>query len=42
MDQGIRNVKDVPKRIDMFKSGLEKVGAKLINEYFLQLENMMA
>lgn len=34
MDQGIRNVKDVPKRIDMFKSGLEKVGAKLINEYF--------
>jgi len=33
-DQGIRNVKDVPKRIGIFKSELEKVGAKLINEYF--------
>ena len=33
-DQGIRNVKDVPKRIENFKSELEKVGAKLINEYF--------
>ncbi|HET9807980.1 MAG: GYD domain-containing protein [Deltaproteobacteria bacterium] len=32
-DQGIRNVKDVPKRIDTFKSELEKVGAKFINEY---------
>lgn len=33
-DQGIRNVKDVPKRIESFKSELEKVGAKFINEYF--------
>ena len=33
-DQRIRNVKDVPKRIENFKSELEKVGAKLINEYF--------
>ncbi|HJU59832.1 MAG TPA: GYD domain-containing protein [Nitrososphaeraceae archaeon] len=33
-EQGIRNVKDVPKRIENFKSELEKVGAKLINEYF--------
>ena len=32
-DQGIRNVKDVPERIDTFKSELEKVGAKFINEY---------
>ena len=32
-DQVIRNVKDVPKRIDTFKSELEKVGAKFINEY---------
>ena len=41
IEHGIRNVKDVPKRIDIFKSELEKVGAKLINEYFT-LENMMA
>jgi uncharacterized protein with GYD domain len=33
-DQGIRNVKDVPKRIESFKSELEKVDAKFINEYF--------
>ena len=33
-DQGIGNVKDVPKRIGIFKSELEKVGTKLINEYF--------
>ena len=33
-DQGIRNVKDVPKRIESFKSELEKVGGKFINEYF--------
>lgn len=33
-DQGIRNVKGIPKRIENFKSELEKVGAKFIKEYF--------
>ena len=33
-DQGIHNLKDVPKLIDIFKSKLEKTGAKFINEYF--------
>ena len=32
-DQGIRNVKESPKRLDDFKKALEAVGGKLIGFY---------
>ena len=34
-DQGIRAVKDWPKRLASFKTELEKVGGKLIAEYYI-------
>jgi uncharacterized protein with GYD domain len=33
-DQGIRAVKDSPKRLASFRAELEKVGGKLVGEYF--------
>jgi uncharacterized protein with GYD domain len=33
-DQGIRTVKDSPKRLASFKAELEKAGGKLIIEYY--------
>jgi uncharacterized protein with GYD domain len=33
-DQGIRNVKDSPKRAEDFKSSVEKAGGKLIGLYY--------
>ena len=33
-DQGIRNVKDSPKRAEAFRSALEKEGGKVINLYY--------
>jgi uncharacterized protein with GYD domain len=32
-DQGIRTVKDSPKRLASFRAELEKVGGKLVGEY---------
>ncbi len=32
-DQGIRNVKDSPKRLDDFKKALEAVGGKVVGFY---------
>lgn len=34
-DQGIKNVKDSPKRADAFKTAVEKTGGKLINLYYI-------
>ncbi len=34
-DQGIRAVKDSPKRLASFKAKLEKAGGKLIAEYYI-------
>ena len=33
-DQGIRSVKDSPKRLATFRAELEKVGGKLVGEYY--------
>ena len=33
-DQGVRAVKDSPKRLASFKVALEKAGGKLIGEYY--------
>jgi uncharacterized protein with GYD domain len=33
-DQGIRSVKDSPKRLASFRAQLEKVGGKLVGEYY--------
>jgi uncharacterized protein with GYD domain len=33
-DQGIRAVKDSPKRLASFRAELEKVGGKLVGEYY--------
>jgi len=33
-DQGIKNVKDSPKRVNIFKSKLENAGGKLIDTYY--------
>jgi uncharacterized protein with GYD domain len=33
-DQGIRTVKDSPKRLASFRAELEKVGGKLVGEYY--------
>lgn len=33
-DQGIRNYKDTAKRAEAFASGVEKLGAKLLNIYW--------
>ena len=33
-DEGIKNVKESPKRGDAFKSKLEKIGGKLIETYY--------
>ena len=33
-DQGIRNVKDAIKRFENYKTALEDVGGRLINEYY--------
>ena len=33
-DQGIKNVKDSPKRVNLFKSKLENVGGRLIDTYY--------
>ncbi len=33
-DQGIKNVKDSPKRVNIFKSKLENAGGKLIETYY--------
>ncbi len=33
-DQGIKNVKESPKRADAFKSKLENAGGKLIDTYY--------
>ena len=33
-DQGIKNVKDSPKRAEAFRSALEKKGGKVINLYY--------
>ena len=33
-DQGIKNVKDSPKRAEAFKSAVEKKGGKVINLYY--------
>jgi uncharacterized protein with GYD domain len=34
-DQGIRNIKDAPKRIQIMKNFVEKAGGKLISTYSL-------
>jgi uncharacterized protein with GYD domain len=34
-DQGIRNIKDAPKRIQIMKNFIEKAGGKLISTYSL-------
>ncbi len=33
-DQGIKNIKDSPKRAEAFKSEVEKKGGKVINLYY--------
>jgi uncharacterized protein with GYD domain len=33
-DQGIRNIKEVPQRMDAFKKTIEAAGGKLIGFYF--------
>jgi uncharacterized protein with GYD domain len=33
-DQGIKNVRESPKRVNIFKSKLENVGGKLIETYY--------
>jgi uncharacterized protein with GYD domain len=33
-DQGIRNAKDSPQRIETFKKDLEKAGGKLVGTYY--------
>jgi uncharacterized protein with GYD domain len=33
-DQGIKNVKESPKRVNIFKSKLENAGGKLIETYY--------
>ena len=33
-DQGIRSVKDSPQRLASFRAQLEKVGGKLVSEYY--------
>ena len=33
-DQGIKNIKDSPKRAEAFKSAVEKKGGKVINLYY--------
>jgi uncharacterized protein with GYD domain len=33
-DQGIKNVKDSPKRAEAFKTAVEKTGGKLLNLYY--------
>jgi uncharacterized protein with GYD domain len=33
-DQGIKNVKDSPKRVNIFKSKLENAGGRLIDTYY--------
>jgi uncharacterized protein with GYD domain len=33
-DQGIRNAKDSPQRIEAFKKDLEKAGGKLLGAYY--------
>ena len=33
-DQGIRSVKDSPQRLASFRAQLEKVGGKLVGEYY--------
>jgi uncharacterized protein with GYD domain len=33
-DQGIRTLKDSPKRLASFRAELEKVGGKLVGEYY--------
>jgi uncharacterized protein with GYD domain len=35
-DQGIRNIKDAPKRIQIMKNFIEKAGGKLISTYSLR------
>ena len=39
-DQGIRAVKDSPKRLASFRAELEKDGGKLLDEYYT-MANMM-
>ena len=33
-EQGIKNVKDSPKRVNIYKSMLENIGGKLIETYY--------
>ncbi len=33
-DQGIKNIKDSPKRAEMFKNMIEKAGGRLIDTYY--------
>jgi uncharacterized protein with GYD domain len=33
-DQGIRSVKDSPNRLASFRAQLEKVGGKLVGDYY--------
>ena len=33
-DQGIKNVKDSPKRAEAFKTEVEKMGGKVLNLYY--------
>jgi uncharacterized protein with GYD domain len=33
-DQGIKNIKESPKRVNIFKSKLENAGGKLIDTYY--------
>ena len=33
-DQGIKNVRESPKRVNIFKSKLENIGGKLIETYY--------
>lgn len=33
-DQGLKNIKDSPKRAEAFKNVIEKVGGKLISTYY--------
>jgi uncharacterized protein with GYD domain len=40
-DQGIKNVKDSPKRAEAFKTAVEKTGGKLINFYYTLGKNDM-
>ncbi len=39
-DQGIKNIKESPKRVNIFKSKLENVGSRVIETYYT-IRNMI-